>query len=118
MVTRAVSDRCRTGVRPESDTRLTPVRHPSDTAAKHRSTRRLQLRAFPWRAALQELDEQRADPLRLLLLDPVPGAVDEMRAGHVRARRLLHPLQRARILIRAPVAAAGDEHRRLIDRSA
>src|SRR4051794_24123752 len=98
MVTRAVSDRCqtgvrlgcRTGVRRVSDgcqTRVsdsgvglvsdgcqTGVRHQSDTAAKQRSTRRLQVRAFPWRAALQELDEQRADPLGLLLLDPVPGA--------------------------------------------
>src|ERR1051325_8157951 len=49
------------------------------------------------RVALQEIEDQRADQLR--------------------ARGLLHPLDRAWILVRAPVGAAGDEHRRLIDRA-
>src|SRR5262245_29088733 len=69
-------------------------------------------------SALQEVNDERAYPLGLLLLDPVARPVDEMRSDHARARRLLHPLQRARILIRAPVAPSGDEHRRLIDGAA
>src|SRR5262249_50040784 len=65
--------------------------------------------------ALKELKNELADPFRLLLLNPVTGVFDEVHARHPRARGLRHPLERAGILIRAPVALAGDEHRRLID---
>src|ERR1044072_3996754 len=61
------------------------------------------------RVAPQEIEEQRADTLGLFLLDPVSRAVDELHAAdHLRARGLLHPLDRAWILLRAPAGPAGD----------
>src|SRR5215831_5522510 len=43
----------------------------------------------------QKRDEQLADLLRLLLLHPMPGAVDQVAPHHTRARALLHPLELA-----------------------
>src|SRR5436305_463199 len=44
---------------------------------------------------LQELDEQLAHGFGLLLLHPVSGALDQVRRDHLRARDLLHALERA-----------------------
>src|SRR3989442_15889515 len=65
---------------------------------------------------VKELHEQLAHLLRLLLLHPVPGALDEMAAHHARAGAFLHALDIAGDLIGAPIALAGDEHRRHVDR--
>ena len=62
--------------------------------------------------------EIRAHLLRLFLLHPVPGPVQQMKAHHVRARAVPHFLHGARGLVDAPVALARDEHRRHIDGAA
>src|SRR5438445_5452089 len=67
---------------------------------------------------LQEVDQQPAHPLRLLLLNPMTGPIDQMAAQHPAARALLHPLEIAGPLIGAPVALAGNIDRRHIDRPA
>src|SRR5919197_3181448 len=69
--------------------------------------------------AAEEVGDERADAIGLFLLHPMPGAVDELDAAdHAGARARLHPLERAGILIGAPVGLSGNEHRRLIDRAA
>src|SRR6266481_1484476 len=55
---------------------------------------------------LQKIDQQLIHPIRLLLLDPMPGAVDQMAAQHPGARALLHSLEIAGPLIGPPVAFA------------
>src|SRR5882672_5275191 len=64
---------------------------------------------------LQEIDQQLIHPLRLLLLHPMPGAVDKMAAQHPGARALLHPLVVPGALVGSPIAFAGDKDRRHID---
>src|SRR3954464_9202278 len=54
----------------------------------------------------EELDEQPAHLPGSLLRHPMPGALDQMKAHHARARGLLHALGRARSLVGAPVALA------------
>ena len=51
----------------------------------------------------------------LFLLDPVTGAVDQMRAEIVGARCRFHFLECAGCLIGAPVAFARNKHRRDVD---
>ena len=46
------------------------------------------------------------------------GAVHQVRGDHLRARDLLHALERAGVLIHTPVAPAADEHRRHVDGAA
>src|SRR5262245_32617805 len=76
-----------------------------------RSTRFLSCR-------LQEVDKQPAHLLGLLLLKPVSGAVDKVRAAHLCAGGALHALECPRILEHAPVALATDEQRWHVDRAA
>ena len=64
---------------------------------------------------LQELRQKQAYFVRLLLLHPVTGAIDEMTADHVGASLGLHRLKDARALIGAPVLLAGDESGRHVD---
>src|SRR5690242_12235365 len=59
-------------------------------------------------ALRQELQQQFTDAFRLLLLDPVTRARNEVTAAHLRAGSL-HLLQVAGLLIDAPVVGAGDE---------
>ncbi len=58
---------------------------------------------------VQELEDQFADLLGLLLLHPMPGALDQMCAQHAGARHLLHGLECTGSLIDAPVAFPADE---------
>src|ERR1700756_2769266 len=66
----------------------------------------------------QKLDQQLAYPLRLLLLHPMAGTVDQMAAQHPRARALLHSLEIAGTLVGPPIALAGDKHRRDVNGAA
>src|SRR5262245_14252131 len=61
--------------------------------------------------APEELHEQRGGFLRLLLLHPVAGAGNEVRAAEIGAHLRLHALELARLLVHAPVGRAGDVHR-------
>jgi len=54
----------------------------------------------------KEFQQQASDLLRLFLLHPVPGALDQMTADHAGAGALLHRLIDARPLIGAPVLLA------------
>src|SRR5689334_2727187 len=72
---------------------------------------------FPLRG-LQELDQQPAHFARLLLLHPVPCAIDEMAPDHVGTDFCLHRLKNAGQLIRATVLLAGDEGRGNVDGAA
>src|SRR3981189_2491085 len=56
----------------------------------------------------EEFAQYGIEALRLFLRQPVPGFLDEIRAGEGGACQS-HGLQRPRALIGAPVAAAGDE---------
>ena len=64
------------------------------------------------------MEQQRDDLLRLLLLHPVPGAVDELAPNHARTGLLLHAFERAWCLIDTSVALAGDEARGHVDGAA
>src|ERR1700730_8072295 len=64
---------------------------------------------------LQELDQELAHPLRLLLLHPMAGAVDQMAAQHPGAGALLHPLEITGPLVVSPIAFPGDKDRRHAD---
>src|SRR5271166_1113548 len=68
-------------------------------------TRRLTLVA-------QEIENQRADWLRLFLLDPMPGAANQVTAEHLGTACPLHALETTWALIGPPVAFTGDKHRR------
>src|SRR5215472_11117005 len=63
----------------------------------------------------QKLDQQLAHALRLLLLHPMAGTLDQMTTQHPRAHAVLHPLEIAGALIGPPIAFSGDEHRRHVD---
>src|SRR5271166_5741492 len=60
---------------------------------------------------LQKLDQERAHPLRLLLLHPMAGAIDQMATQHPPARALLHPLEIAGTLVSPPIAFSRNEYR-------
>src|SRR5271167_1370356 len=64
---------------------------------------------------LQKLDQQLAHPLRLLLLHPMAGAIDQMATQHPRACALLHPLETAGTLVGPPIAFSRNEHRGHVD---
>lgn len=59
--------------------------------------------------AAQEIEKHSADLLGLFLLYPMPGALDQIAAEHLRATRTLHALEIAGALIRAPISVAGDK---------
>ena len=65
---------------------------------------------------LHEGEQERAEPNRLLLLDPVTGAVDQLDAAHPRRGLRSHQIERARRRKGAPIARPADEERRDIDR--
>src|SRR3989442_5353024 len=52
----------------------------------------------------QELDQQRAHQVRLLLLHPVTGAIEKMESDHTRARARPHLVDCTRRLIDTPIA--------------
>src|SRR6516225_8400854 len=65
----------------------------------------------------EELAQRRIEALRLFLLHPVPGFLDEVWPGEGRAGHG-HGLERAGALISAPVAATGNEAGRHFDAAA
>src|SRR5205085_6618493 len=66
----------------------------------------------------KKFQQQASDLLRLFLLHPVPGALDQMTADHAGAGALLHRLIDAGPLIGAPVLLAGDKARGHVDAAA
>src|SRR5437667_6450002 len=66
----------------------------------------------------KEFQQQAIHLVRLFLLHPMAGAVDEVDLPHTRAGAFLHLLDGARRLIDAPVAASGDEGRGHVDGAA
>src|SRR5215211_5771676 len=60
---------------------------------------------------MEELQEQSADLLGLLLLHPVPRAFNKVASHHVRTGAGLHLLEGTGHLVVAPVTCAGDEAR-------
>src|SRR5688572_25808293 len=66
----------------------------------------------------QEVQQQPADRLGLLLLHPMAGAVEQVGADHTGAGGLLHALEGAGPLIDTPIALARDKDRRHVDRAA
>ncbi len=66
----------------------------------------------------QKLYEQCAHLFRLLLLHPVPGSIQEMKADHSRAGAVLHFVYGSGSLLDAPVAFACDIHRWDVDGAA
>src|SRR3979411_1304421 len=67
---------------------------------------------------LHELQQEAANLLRLLLLHPMAGALDQMTADHLRACACLHRFEYAGTLICAPVLLARDKARGHVDGSA
>src|SRR6516164_8031354 len=67
---------------------------------------------------LQKLDQQRAHPLRLLLLHPMAGTIDQMATQNPPARTLLHPLEIAGTLVGPPIAFSRYEYRGHVNGSA
>src|SRR6516225_10175069 len=63
----------------------------------------------------QKSEQQFGDFCGLLLLHPMPGAVQKMDAGHTGAGDAVHLFDRAWALVDAPIAAARDEDRRYVD---
>jgi len=59
--------------------------------------------------ALQKLNKEPADLLRLLLLKPVSRSINKMSTAHLRAGGTLHPLERAGILENTPITLSADE---------
>ena len=66
----------------------------------------------------EELQQQRGDLLRLLLLNPVARPVDQVNAGHPGARPGAHRVQGTGRLVVAPVLLARDERGRDVDGAA
>src|SRR4051812_48245659 len=66
----------------------------------------------------QEGQQQAEDCLGLLLLHPMPGALQQVNPAHPGAGAFLHALDRAWPLVDTPVALARDEDRRHSDRAA
>src|SRR5260370_1990863 len=64
---------------------------------------------------LQELQQHVTNLLYLFLLHPMAGAVDQMKADHLRACACLHCFEYAGPLISAPVLFARDEARGHLD---
>src|SRR5271163_2583187 len=64
---------------------------------------------------MQKLDQERAHPLRLLLLHPMAGAIDQMATQHPRTRALLHPLEIAGPLVGPPITFSRNKHRGHVD---
>jgi hypothetical protein len=64
--------------------------------------------AHSMRVTREESAQRGIEAVRLFLLHPVPGFLDEVRADEGGACRA-HGLERAGALIGAPVAGAGDE---------
>ena len=62
------------------------------------------------RLAVQELQEQLAYDIGLLLLHPMSRSLDEMHIPHPSAHRPLHAFKSAGGLEYAPVALPGDKH--------
>jgi hypothetical protein len=91
--------KCRAGARQEKNRTLKKqrMRHP-----------RSKLVGSGFGGIAEELDEQRAHDFGLLLLNPMAGAIDEMKADHVRARAIAHLVHRARRLVDAPIALPRD----------
>src|ERR1700694_4750296 len=71
-----------------------------------------------FRGLLQELQQQVTNLLRLFLLHPMAGAVDQMTADHLRTCACLHRLIYAGALIGSPVLFARDEARGHVDGAA
>src|SRR5260370_34524057 len=67
---------------------------------------------------LQELQQHVTNLLRLFLLHPVSGAVDQMTADHPLACASLHCFEYAGALIGAPILFARDEARWHVDGAA
>src|ERR1700722_18529706 len=63
----------------------------------------------------QKRKQQLGRLFRLLLLHPMAGAIDEMKADHVGAGAVPHALRGTGRLIGAPITFACDIHRRYID---
>src|ERR1051326_2554035 len=68
------------------------------------------------RLLAHEIEQQRDDLLRLLLLHPVPGALEQLAADHAGAD-LLCAFESPWRLVNAPVARAPDEDRWHVDRA-
>jgi hypothetical protein len=64
---------------------------------------------------VDELQQQTTDFLGLLLLNPMSGTIDEMRAAPLSTSRCLHHLKSTGKLIHTPIALARNETRRHID---
>jgi len=45
----------------------------------------------------------------ILLLDPMPGTIQQMAAAHLRARAVLHAFDRARGLVDPPILRPGNK---------
>src|SRR6266481_5414763 len=73
---------------------------------------------LPPLSPLQKLDQQLTHAFRLFLLNPVPGAADQMTTEHPCAGAVLHALEIAGALVGSPIAFSGNEHRRHIDGAA
>jgi hypothetical protein len=74
-----------------------------------------------WRhlsSSTNELQQQSTDFLRLLLLYPMSRAINQISTALSGTGDGLHSLERARILVDAPVAFAGNETGRRIDGAA
>src|SRR5579883_3446362 len=98
--------------------RITGLTPPASTSALPATWRALgSVRSTPRALTLppQEIEQQFPDHGGLLLLHPMPGAVDQVAADHPGAGAFLHGFEIARPLIGAPIAPAGDEHRRHVD---
>src|ERR1035437_2106428 len=78
----------------------------------------MSLWAGAFRGLRHELQQQTGKLLRLLLLHPVAGAVDQMTADHAGARGRLHRLEYAGALVSAPVLFARDEAAGHVDAAA
>jgi hypothetical protein len=64
---------------------------------------------------VDKLQQQTTDFLGLLLLNPISGTIDEMRAAPLSTSRGLHHLKSTGKLVHAPIALARNETRRHID---
>src|SRR2546422_3411692 len=69
-------------------------------------------------SSVKKLEEQPADSLVLLLLHPVPGAIQKMDASHLGAGLRPHDLDGAGALIGAPITFPRYERRWNIDGAA
>jgi len=68
-------------------------------------------------SSANELQQQSADFLRLLLLYPMSSTINQISTAPFGTGDCLHPLKCARVLVDAPIAFAGNETGRHIDGS-